>query len=179
MDLLDRDLPRNDTYLQIAADGVGPLNAETPANEAAIGKLMPGYTTGSVLTGLETETIYAIALFKPEGNGDNGAQVQVLHIVAGAGGKIREIHGVSRHVMGPGGEKPGMTLAQTKVDPAACRAGKGLWAGMAVCVSAAASNVQLLFSLPADGMAHDQLPPRPQLERGELQRILWRPRPIG
>jgi hypothetical protein len=172
MDLLDRDPPRSDTYIQISADGAGPITAATPYNESAIGALLSGYTTGTVLTGMETDTTNAIALFK---SGSAG-QVQILQIVGGPDGKIHEIHGVSNHVMGPGGEKPGMTLAQTGVDPATCRAGASLWLGMAICRSAAAANVRLLFSLHGDAKASSPLPDRADLEKGELQRIIWMPK---
>jgi hypothetical protein len=176
MDLLDRAQPRTEAYLQIAADGVGPLTAETPANAAEIGKLMPGYTTGTILIGLEAETANAIVVFKSPVAGATGGDVQVLDIVGAANGKIREIHAVNQHVMGPGGETPGMTVEQTGTDIASCRAGTGLWLGMAVCPSAAAANVRLLFALKGDTATAGHLPPKPELERGELQRIIWTPK---
>jgi hypothetical protein len=172
MDLLDRESPRGDIYLQISADSVGPITAATPYNEAAIGKLLPGYTTGSVLISQETQTANAIGLFKA----GEGGQIQIIQIVGGPDGKIHEVHGVSDHVMGPGGEKLGMTLAQTGVDPATCRAGTSLWLGMAVCQARATPNVRLLFSLHNEGKASATLPARAELERGELQRIVWTPK---
>jgi Protein of unknown function (DUF1131) len=171
MDLLDRDAPQTETYLQITSGGVGSLNARTVYSEAAIKAAMPGYATGTVLIGEETETRDAIALFRS----DTGSKVQVLQVVGKPGGDVTEIHGVTHAVIGPGGERPGMSLAQAGVDPTSCRAGTKLWLGMAICASRAAPNVKLTFSFTGDAATSDKLPPRDVLELGELQRIIWTP----
>lgn len=169
MDLLDREPAKPDTYFRITAEGAGPLSGVTPFDQAAIKKLLPGYATETVLTSLETATSDAIGVFAPSAAG----QTQILHIVGTAGGTIREIHGVGRHVLGPNGEQPGMTLAETHADPASCRAGQGLWKAIAVCRSPLADNVTLTFAYPAESATPGHLPPRSILMTAQLQQIIW------
>lgn len=175
MDLLDREPAKPVSLLQITADGVGTLNATTSFDAAAIAQALPGFKTGTVLTNLETTTANAIGVFKASPDGD----VQVLHIVGTPGGHVKEIHGVGRLVAGPNGEQPGMTMAETRADPATCRAGKSMWSGLAVCQSLAAHNVLLTFSIMSDLAAPGKLPPRAQLEGAQLQQIIWLPKVAG
>lgn len=175
MDLLDREPAKPDTYFRITAEGAGPLNSVTPFDQAAIKKLLPGYSTETVLTSLETATADAIGIFAPSAAG----QTQILHIVGIAGGTIREIHGVGQHVTGPNGEQPGMTLADTHVDPATCRAGHDLWKAIAVCPSPLAGNVMLTFAYPSESASPGSLPPRSVLMTAQLQQIIWQSKKSG
>lgn len=171
MDSLDKGPSTTETFTQITANGAGGLGAATNYDTKAILAAYPGYTTGNVLIGLETTTTNATVLFRQI----FGGQVQVLQILPGAGGKIGEIHGVTHHVVGPSGERPGMSFAQSGVDPATCRIGTELWVGMAICRSSAAANVALTFSFKGAAATSSTLPARDVLATGELQRIVWTP----
>jgi hypothetical protein len=159
-----------DTFLQITAQGAGPISAATPYASKAILAQMPGYTTGNVTIGLENTTTDATVLFKEA----YGGRIQVLHIL-GSGGRIQQIHGVTHHVVGPAGERPGMSLAETGTDPSSCRIGTNLWLGMAICRSRGAANVTLTFSFQGEAAMTSSLPPRDVLATGMLQRIIWTP----
>lgn len=174
MDSLDKGTSSTDTFLQITAEGAGGIDGNTAYSSKAILAALPGYNTGSVLIGLENETTNATVVFRKI----MGGQVQVLHILPGNGGKVGQIHGVTHHVIGPAGERPGMTLAETGVSPSSCRIGANLWLGMAICRSRAAPNVLLTFSFKGEAAMADRLPPPQVLATGELQRIIWTP-PTG
>lgn len=172
MDLLDRRAGNTDILLQITRDGLGPLSGATPYDQAAILKAMPGYTAGSILIGLESDAVSALVLFHQ----GEGGTIQTVQIVPSADGtRIGQIHGVSQQVSGPAGERPGMVFSATKTDPATCRMGTALWAGLAVCRSAGADNVTLTFSFKGDYGRATTVPPPDQLAAGELQRIIWSP----
>jgi hypothetical protein len=160
----------SDTFLQITAQGAGPIGAATPFSSKAILAQMPGYTTGNVTIGLENTTTDALVLFREA----YGGRIQVLHIL-GSGGRIQQIHGVTHHVVGPAGERPGMSLAETGADPSTCRIGTNLWLGMAICRSRGAPNVTLTFSFQGEAAMSTSLPPRDVLATGMLQRIIWTP----
>ncbi len=159
-----------DTFMQITAQGAGPIGAATPFSSKAVTAQLPGYSTGTVTIGLETSTPEAMVLFKDA----YGGRIQVLHIL-GQGGRIAQIHGVTHHVVGPAGERAGMTFRETGTDPSTCRIGTDLWLGMAICKSRGASNVTLTFSFQGEAAMSSQLPPRQILDTGMLQRIIWTP----
>lgn len=159
-----------DTFLQITAAGAGPIGAATPFESRAILAQMPDYTTGHVTIGLERTTTDALVLFRQA----YGGRIQVLHLL-GSGNRIAQIHGVTHHVIGPAGERPGMTLAEARTDPSTCRIGTDLWLGMAICRSRGASNVMLTYSFQGEAAMSTELPPRPVLDTGILQRIIWTP----
>ena len=160
----------SDTFLQITAQGAGPIGSATPYSAKALTAQMPGYTTGSVTIGLETSTPTATVLFKEA----YGGRIQVLHVL-GDGGRITQIHGVTHHVVGPAGERPGMTFREAGVDPSTCRIGRDLWLGMAICRSRGAPNVTLTFSFQGEAAMASELPSRQVLDTGLLQRIIWTP----
>lgn len=159
-----------DTFLQISAQGAGPINGATPYSSKAILAQMPGYTTGNVTIGLETTTPDALVLFKEA----YGGRIQVLHIL-GSGGRISQIHGVTHHVVGPAGERPGMSFRETRANPSTCRMGTDLWLGMAICRSSGAPNVTLTFSFQGEAAMATSLPSGEALANGILQRIIWTP----
>jgi len=159
-----------DTFLQITAQGAGPIGTATPFSSKAILAQMPGYTTGNVTIGLESTTTDATVLFKEA----YGGRIQVLHIL-GSGGRIQQIHGVTHHVVGPAGERPGMSFAETRTDPSTCRIGTNLWLGMAICRSRGAPNVMLTFSFQGEAAMATSLPSGQTLADGMLQRIIWTP----
>jgi hypothetical protein len=159
-----------DTFLQITANGAGPIGPATPFQSKAILAQLPGFTTGHVTIGLESSTPDALVLFKDA----YGGRIQVLHIL-GSGDRIGQIHGVTHHVVGPAGERPGMTLREAGTDPSTCRIGSNLWLGMAICRSRGAPNVTLTYSFQGEAAMSTSLPRREILETGILQRIIWTP----
>ena len=160
----------DDTFLQITAEGAGPINAATGFASKSILAGLPGYTTGHVTIGLESSTPDALVLFKEA----YGGRIQVLHVL-GEGNRITQIHGVTHHVVGPAGERPGMSLREAGTNPATCRIGTNLWLGMAICKSRGAPNVTLTYSFQGEAAMSSQLPSRDVLETGMLQRIIWTP----
>lgn len=170
-DTFDLPAATADTYLQITATGAGPLDQTVAYGTKPIAARLPGFTTDSLLIGLERNTSAAVGVFREA----HGGRAQVLHVVPGPAGGIAEIHGVSRHVLGPAGERPGMSLKETGVEARSCRPGEGLWIGMAVCRSPGAANVTLVFSFRGEPPAEPRLPEARALREGELQRIIWTP----
>lgn len=160
----------SDTFLQITAQGAGPIGAATPFASKAILASMPGYDTGHVTIGLETSTPDALVLFKEA----YGGRIQVLHIL-GQGNRITQIHGVTHHVVGPAGERLGMSFREAGTDPSTCRIGTDLWLGMAICKSRGAGNVTLTYSFQGEAAMASSLPTRAVLDTGMLQRIIWTP----
>lgn len=160
----------DDTFLQITEQGAGPITAATSYSSKAIVAGLPGYTTGHVTIGLETSTPDAIVLFKEA----YGGRIQMLHIL-GQGDRITQIHGVTHHVIGPAGERPGMSFREAGTNPATCRIGTDLWLGMAICKSRGAPNVTLTYSFQGEAAMSSQLPSREVLDTGMLQRIIWTP----
>jgi len=160
----------SDTFLQITAQGAGPIGAATPFSSKAILASLPGYDTGHVTIGLETSTPDALVLFKEA----YGGRIQVLHIL-GSGNRITQIHGVTHHVVGPAGERPGMSFREAGTDPSTCRIGTDLWLGMAICRSRGAPNVTLTYSFQGEAAMSSSLPSRAVLDTGMLQRIIWTP----
>ncbi|MER2605125.1 MAG: DUF1131 family protein [Siculibacillus sp.] len=160
----------SDTFLQITAQGAGPIGAATPYSAKALTAQMPGYTTGPVTIGLETSTPTATVLFKQE----YGGRIQVLHVL-GSGDRITQIHGVTHHVVGPAGERPGMSFREAGTDPSTCRIGTDLWLGMAICKSRGAPNVTLTYSFSGEAAMQTSMPSRSVLDTGMLQRIIWTP----
>lgn len=169
MDLLDRHAPTEETWLKVDAAGVGKLDGRVAFDPGRILALMPDYTSGNVLISQETQTANALVLFHPS----PGGAVQVLQILPHPDGGIAEIHGVSRQVRGPAGERPGMSLVDTPTDPSTCRMGTTLWTGLVVCRSSGARNVLLTFALPGSVPASAMLPTGNDLGSAELQRIIW------
>lgn len=147
----------------VAETGVAGLGAATGFSEAAIEAALPGTDASPVTMATETGTVEALAVFQDG--------LQLLQVVPAAG-RIAAIHGVSGQVRGPRGERIGMTIAEARPDPAACRPGTGNWLGMPICRSAGAAAVTLVFAIPgytADG----GLPDAGTLSGATLERIIW------
>lgn len=158
----------NVTLVQITGQGVGGINAATPYSSKAIQAALPGFTTDSIQTAVETTTENAIGAFNSDG-------FQVLQIFKSGDGRIRTVHGVTHHLSGPNGERIGMTFAEVGTRRSDCRIGKELWRGMAICSARGVANVQLVYAIPQFTGPWDQLPPDNQLRGAAIQRILWTP----
>ncbi|SCM75603.1 conserved exported hypothetical protein [uncultured Pleomorphomonas sp.] len=162
--------PSRAATFRITAAGVPGLPPGTAFSKKAIEALEPGYVVSSVTMATEqSESVAALALFR-EG-------LQVLQVLPGPGGKIGAVHGVSESLVGPNGERIGMTFRETRVDRAACREGQGNWLGMPICTARGAPNVTFVFAIPGY-ISAGSLPDDVTLAGATLQRIIWVP-PVG
>jgi len=159
----------NLTLVQITEDGVGGINRDTPYSSKAIEAALPGFTTEGIQTANENATEWATAAFNTDG-------FQVLQVFKAKNGKIRTVHGVTHHLMGPNGERIGMTFSDIGSARSDCRVGKNLWRGMAICKSKGHPNVELVYAIPGYQGPFDQLPPSKELFDAQVQRILWTPK---
>lgn len=163
---LSEDAVSSATWLVMTDEGVGPLGAGTPYEEAEMARVAPGADVRSIQTATEERAAWTHAAFIDE--------VQAVQFFKGAGGTIAEMHGVAQHLAGPNGERIGMTMAQAGVRRGDCRNGTKLWRGMAVCRARRSQNVELVFSIPQYQGPFDRLASPDDLKRAELQRIVWR-----
>ena len=147
--------------------GVLGLTAETGYGPKAIGQALPGFTIETIQTAGEAGTQWTYAAFLDG--------LQMVQIFKGNGGKIGQIHGVGDAVAGPNGERLGMRFDQSNLPRSACRVGKSLWRGMAICKAAHTSHVSLVFAIAEFAGPFDRLAPPSQLAEATLQRIVWTP----
>ena len=151
---------------QITAAAAGPIRPGTAYSLAGLKAAAPGFTVTPIETAVESRTTAAFGLFYDG--------MQTFQVFKGADGKVGDVHGVGDRVVGPAGERIGMTMAEAGTQPRECRMGKDLWIGMAICTSHGARNVQLVYSIPGY-MDFTHLPPANELREAMLQRIVWRP----
>lgn len=156
----------SDTWLVMTDDGVGPVHSGTPYSEAAMAQVAPGAEIRPIQTAKEDRTEWTQAAFIHE--------VQAVQFFKGPGGTVGEVHGVTQHLAGPNGERIGMTMRQAGVSRGDCRNGERLWRGMAVCKARGAKHIELVFAIPGYDGPFDSLASTSDLERAELQRIVWR-----
>ena len=159
--------PPPSAVLTVTSAGVGGLNAQTGYGPKAIGAALPGYSIETIQTAVEDGTEWTYAAFL------NG--LQMVQIFKGKGGKIGLVHGVGDAMAGPNGERLGMTFDQSNLPRSACRVGRNLWRGMAICKAANSQNVSLVFAISGYTGPFDRLPDPNQLKGATLQRILWSP----
>jgi len=155
------------TLMVITTEGAGPINQNTAYSSKAIQQALPGFTTDNIDAASEDRTMWTLAAFS------NG--MQVAQIYRGKGGKVGAVHGVTHHLVGPAGERIGMTFRQVGTRASECRVGRSLWRGMAICPSAGATNVKLVFAVTKFQGPFDRLPPSELLAGATLQRIIWTP----
>lgn len=153
--------------LAVTDDGVGGLNRETAYGPKAIGAAMPGYVVETIQTAGENGTQWTYAAFLDG--------LQMVQIFKGTGGTIGVVHGVGDAMAGPNGERLGMTFGQSGLPRSACRVGKNLWRGMAICRAANTQSVSLVFAISGYTGPFDRLPAPDALSGATLQRILWTP----
>lgn len=165
---LTSDRVSNATWITITDDGAGTVRSGTPYREDAMAGIAQGADIRSIQTAVEDRTTWTHAAFIGE--------VQAVQFFKGAGGTVGEMHGVTQHLAGPNGERIGMTMAQARVRRRDCRNGRKLWRGMAVCRARGSDRVRLVFAIPGYEGPFDRLPSAGDLERAELQRIVWRAR---
>ena len=165
-DFLESPTP-NQTLLSITASGVGPINAKVPFSKEAIAAVLSGYEVRSIQSAVEDHTAWVFAAFS-DGK-------QVVQVFRGTAGKVGEIHGVTQYLLGPAGERIGMTFEQVGPHLDTCRVGRSLWRGMAICPSRGAANVELVFAIAKYEGPYDRLAPAEILNQATLQRIIWKP----
>lgn len=154
------------TWLVITDDGAGEVHTGTAFRESNLARVAEGAQIRPIQTARETDTVWTQAAFIDD--------VQAVQFFKGEGGTVGEMHGVTQHLAGPNGERIGMTMRQAGVRRSDCRNGEALWRGMAVCKARGARHVTLVFSIPGYDGPFDTLAPEKDLERAELQRIVWR-----
>ncbi len=153
--------------MQVTDQGVGGLQAETGYGPKAIGTALPGYNIETIQTAGENGTQWTYAAFLDG--------LQMVQVFKGSGGKIGVVHGVGDAIAGPNGERLGMTFAQSGLPRSACRVGKNLWRGMAICKAKNTKSVSLVFAISGYAGPFDRLPASKELGGATLQRILWSP----
>ncbi len=162
--------PSRAATFRITAAGVPGLPPGTAFSKKAIEALEPGYVVSSVTMATEqSESVAALALFR-EG-------LQVLQVLPGQGGRIGAIHGVSESLVGPNGERIGMTFREARMNRADCREGQGNWLAMPICTARGAPNITFVFAIPGY-ISAGGLPDDATLAGATLQRIIWVP-PVG
>ncbi|MCV6548356.1 MAG: DUF1131 domain-containing protein [Cohaesibacter sp.] len=159
--------PPPPAVLQITDHGVGGLISQTGYGPKAIGKALPGYTIETIQTAGENGTQWTYAAFLDG--------LQMVQVFKGSGGKIGVVHGVGDSISGPNGERLGMSFAQSGLSRSACRVGKNLWRGMAICQAKNTQSVSLVFAISGYAGPFDRLPKNSDLGTASLQRILWTP----
>ena len=165
---LTADRVSPDTWLVMTDDGIGPVRSGTPYREAELAKVAPNAEIRTIQTAKEDTTAWTHAAFIHD--------VQAVQFFKGPGNTVGEVHGVAQHLAGPNGERIGMTMRQAHVSRGDCRNGEKLWRGMAVCHAKGTRNIELVFSILQYDGPFDELASSEDLERAELQRIVWRPR---
>lgn len=159
--------PSRAAAFRITAAGVPGLPPGTAFSKKAIEGLEPGFVVSPVTMATESnENVAALALFR-EG-------LQVLQVLPGVGGRIGAVHGVSESLIGPGGERIGMTFREARMDRSSCREGQGNWLAMPICTSRTAPNVTFVFAIPGY-ISAGSLPDDATLSSATLQRIIWTP----
>ena len=153
--------------LSITDAGISGLTPETGYGPKAIGAALPGFTIETIQTAGENDTQWTYAAFRDG--------MQMVQIFKGQNGKIGVVHGVGDAIAGPNGERLGMTFGQAHLPRRACRVGKNLWRGMAICKAANTEKVSLVFAISEYRGPFDQLPSSSDLQGATLQRILWTP----
>lgn len=153
--------------VRFTAASAGPVTAETAYSASSLGALMPQFQIKPIETANENNTTSALAAFS------NG--LQVMQFLRGSNGRVGEVFGVSENIVGPNGERLGMTFRQARVSHGSCRMGGELWTDMAICPAPGTRNVFLVFAVPQYRGPLDKLPPPAELDGAELQRIVWRP----
>lgn len=157
----------NTTLIEITAEGAGPLNAGTPYSTKAIEAALPGFSTKPIQMAVEDRTLWTTGVFKDG--------FQVLQVLKGTGGRIGAVHGVTHDLVGPNGERLGMTFTEVGTSLRDCRVGRNLWRDMAICEARGAPNVTLVYAVPEYDGPFDRLPPPEELKSAMIQRIIWTP----
>ncbi len=166
---LTEDRVSSSTWLVMTDDGIGPVKSGTPYQETIMAQVAPGVEIRSIQTANETRTEWTHAAFMGE--------VQAVQFFKGPGNTVAEMHGVAQHLAGPNGERIGMSMAQARVTRRDCREGTDLWLGMAVCKARGAPHISLVFAIPQYAGPFDSLASAEDLQRAELQRIVWHAKP--
>jgi len=155
------------TFFQFTSASVGGLVPGTGYSSKAIQAKLPGYTTETITSAIETKTVAAYGVFN--------SGIQVLQVHRGTNGKIGSVHGVTHHLAGPNGERIGTTFSSQRIRRSSCRVGKSLWRGMAICQARGSGNIKLVFAISQYEGPYDRLPPDNELKTAVLQRIIWTP----
>lgn len=159
--------PPPQAVLTVTDAGAGGITPNTGYGPKAIGEALPGYSIETIQTAVEDGTKWTYAAFLDG--------LQMVQVFKGKDGKVGPVHGVGDAIAGPNGERLGMTFDQSRLPRSACRVGRKLWRGMAICKAHNSEAVSLVFAISGYQGPFDRLPDSADLSGATLQRIIWTP----
>lgn len=148
--------------LTVSDDGLGPMGAATPFDEAALTALLPGFEVEASAAGdgrfiALRDGAPALEIFEGEHHRVGQILVTAPGIPTATGATVARSAGE----VYTGGRMPN------------CVAGKGMWSGRAFCLSPRQKYVVLIFSGDWDGPP-ETVPPGEVLKTWTVEAILWR-----
>lgn len=152
--------------LRLMPSGLGTIGAGTSYSKAVLQKALPDFSFDTVQTMSEGELKWLLTAFR------NGLQ-QVQFEPDDSGRFIARVHLVGQEAAGPKDERLGMSFAETNGAALSCRAGKGDWSGMALCVSADGA-LTYVYAPPEYANANGDTNRRQPAANARLVRIMWR-----
>lgn len=153
--------------LQVAAAGVGPINASTAFDQPTIAALFPKAQVKSAFIHFGEGPPGPIITVEQD-------QVPVLEIGKGAEGGIGEIRASGGDVRGPQGEALLAKWAELGFTPDQCRAGEGRTVNQVICVRPEAPSVFYVFGVP--GWTKGGMPDQATLKaKAQLNEFIWAP----
>lgn len=153
--------------MRFTANGIPGVSAATSFSKSAIEAALPGFQVSPVTMATErSESVGALAAFRDG--------LQIYQILPGKSGGIGAIHAVSERLVGPNGERIGMSFRDAHLDRSDCREGTGNWLGMPICQARKAPGITLVFAIPGY-ISPSGLPDKATLDGAILQRMIWTP----
>ena len=147
--------------LELTADGIARLGAETPFDTAAVHDALPaGFTTERHDGPDGAPVIWAL----------RDGQIVFEVYAADGGATVGRIDAPNEDVRGPGGVHPGQTFAEASAGALHCAVGEADLRDRAVCQGA---GVALVFASQAL-VGQRALPPADSLADAFLERLVWR-----
>ncbi|HQF31673.1 MAG TPA: DUF1131 family protein [Hyphomicrobiales bacterium] len=153
------------TLMAMSEAGVGPINGATPYSDKAIAGALDGFEVRPVQATVNGEVKWILAGFYDG--------FQTLRFVPDGGRRqVAEVQVVSDLIRGPGGERVGMSFAESGGRRLDCKPGHDEWSGMAVC-SDAARRMRYVYAVEAYRGPDGVLPDAATLAEARLVRMVW------
>ena len=154
-----------ETLMAMSEAGVGPINGTTPYSDKAIAGALDGFDVRPVQATVNGEVKWILAGFHDG--------FQTLRFVPDASRRqVAEVQVISDLIRGPGGERVGMTFAESGGRRLDCKPGHDEWSGMAVC-SDAARRMRYVYAVEAYRGPDGVLPDAATLAEARLVRMVW------
>jgi hypothetical protein len=154
--------------LNVTAEGVGPINAATPFDKAAIQALFPNAQVDAAFlhSGEEKTPILTV---QADGN-------QLLQIEQGQPGKIGQVRVQGGDARGPAGETLLAPWKSARFDPTDCVPGQGSDRAALICRRKGGPDLGFIFGVP--GWTSEEAPPVETLEaKAFIREFTWAPLP--